>query len=329
VLPVVFGLKALAQDGAGWPPVLSVAAGLAFGAVFLRRQRSSADPMIDLRLFAERAFGASLAANTLVFFVNFGTLLFFSQYLQLVLGLPPLTAGLWTVPQFLAFIAGSMLTPRIVRRVRPAIAMAGGLAVAAVGFGMFAQVDGASGLAVAVAASVVYSFGVAPLTTLATDLMIGTAPPERAGSAASISETSSEFGGALGIAVLGSIATAVYRDRVTGALPAGVPPEAAAAARDTLGGAVAAARGLTGPPSTGLLEASRGAFTLGLQAAALTATAIALGVAVLVLVLLRDVGTGSEAEGRADEARDAATAARSGPGRGPGLPTGTQEEARG
>lgn len=292
VLPVVYGLKALAQDGAGWPPALSVAAGLAFGAVFVRRQRASADPMIDLRLLADRAFGASLVANTLVFFVNFGMLLFFSQYLQLVLGFTPLAAGLWTVPQAVAFIAGSMLTPQVVRRVRPAYAMAGGLAIAAVGFGMFARVDGASGLAMAVAASVIYSFGVAPLTTLATDLMVGTAPPERAGAASSISETSSEFGGALGIAVLGSIASAVYRDRVAGVLPAGVPPEAAVAARDTVGGAVAAAGGLPDPLGAELLGASRTAFTLGLYAAALTSAAIALGVAVL--VLLRGVPTVAE-----------------------------------
>jgi hypothetical protein len=124
-------------------------------------ERAAAAPLRP-HLPADRAFGASLAANTLVFFVNFGTLLFFSQYLQLVLGLSPLAAGLWTVPQFVAFIAGSMLTPQAVRRVRPAFAMAGGLAIAALGFAMFARVDGASGPAAAVAASVVYSFGLAP-----------------------------------------------------------------------------------------------------------------------------------------------------------------------
>ena len=289
VLPVVYGLKGIAQEGLGWPPALSIAAGLAVGAAFVRRQRSSADPVIDVRLFAERAFGASLAANTLVFFVNFGTLLFFSQYLQLVVGLSPLSAGLWTVPQFVAFIAGSMLTPLAVRRVRPAFVMTGGLFVAALGFGTFAQVDASSGLAVAVAASVIYSFGIAPLTTLATDLMVGAAPPERAGAASAISETSSEFGGALGIAVLGSVATAVYRDLVVGVIPAGVPPEAAEAAKDTLGAAVAAAGGLPGPLGAELLEASRAAFTQALQAASLTCVAIALGIAILVVVLLRSV----------------------------------------
>jgi DHA2 family multidrug resistance protein-like MFS transporter len=123
--------------------------------------------------------------------------------------------------------------------------------------------------------------------------MVGTAPPERAGAASAISETSSEFGGALGIAVLGSIATAVCRNRVAGTLPTGVPPEAAWAARDTLGGAVVAAGGLPGSLGAELLEASRGAFTLGLQAAALTAATIALGIAIL--VLLWSVSTGAQA----------------------------------
>ncbi len=282
VLPVAYGLKGLAQDGAGWPPALAIAVGLAVGAAFLRRQRASADPMIDVRLFADRAFGASLAANTLVFFVNFGILLLFAQYLQLVVGLSPLAAGLWTVPQFVAFIAASMLAPLAVRRVRPAFVMAAGLA-------MLSRADGASGLALAVAASVVFSFGLAPLTTLATDLMLAAAPPERAGAAAAISKTSSEFGGTMGIAVLGSVGTAVYRERVADAVPAGVPPDAAGAARDTLGGAVAAADGLPGPLGGELLEASREAFTQALQTAAATSAAIALCIAVLVLILLRHI----------------------------------------
>ena len=289
VLPAVYGLKGLAQDGAGWPTALAIAAGLAVGAAFLRRQRASADPMIDVRLFTDRAFGASLAANTLVFFVNFGILLLFAQYLQLVVGLKPLAAGLWTVPQFVAFIAGSMLAPLAVRLVRPAFVMASGLAIGAFGLAMLSRADGSSGLALAVAASVVFSFGLAPLTTLATDLMLAAAPPERAGAAAAISETSSEFGGALGIAVLGSVGTAVYRERVADAVPAGVPPDAAGAARDTLGGAVAAADGLLDPPSGELLEASREAFTPALHTAAATGAAIALCIAVLVLVLLRHI----------------------------------------
>jgi DHA2 family multidrug resistance protein-like MFS transporter len=211
VLLVIWGLKQLTQDGLGLPPALSILAGLAVGVGFVRRQQLLADPLLDLRLFRRRAFSAALVANTLDFFVSFAALLFIAQYLQLVLGLSPLEAGVWMLPSSLGFIVGSLLTPLLVRRARPAYVMAAGMVLAAVGFGLLTQVDPAAGLAVLVAGSVAFSLGSAPMTTLATDLMVGTAPPDRAGAASGISETSSEFGGALGIAILGVIGTAVYR----------------------------------------------------------------------------------------------------------------------
>jgi DHA2 family multidrug resistance protein-like MFS transporter len=174
--------------------------------------------------------------------------------------------------------------------------MGAGLALAAVGFGMLTQVDEASGLAPLVSGSVVFSLGLAPVFTLATDLIVGSAPPERAGAASAISETGSEFGAALGIAVLGSIGTAVYRDRVTDGVPAGVPPEAAEAARDTLGGAVAAAGSLPDRLGAPLLDAARGAFVQGLQVTAVISAVIAMGLAILVTVLLRHVPKGPESE---------------------------------
>jgi MFS transporter, DHA2 family, multidrug resistance protein len=298
VLAVIYGLKQVAQDGLGWLPVLSVAAGVAAGAAFARRQRELADPLIDLGLFRAPAFSASLAAFMLSIFVIAGIFLFLAQYLQLVLGLSPLQAGLWTVPSAGGLIAGSMLAPLIVRRVRPAFVMAGGLALSAVGFGMLIQVNAASGLAILVIGSVVFSLGVAPVGTLASDIIVGSAPPERAGAASGISETSAELGGALGIAVLGSVGTAVYRSEVTGAVPADVPPAAAEAARDTLGGAVAAAEELPDPLGAELLDAAREAFTQALQLTAITSAAIVVGVAILAAVVLRDVRKGSGPEGQ-------------------------------
>jgi DHA2 family multidrug resistance protein-like MFS transporter len=158
---------------------------------------------------------------------------------------------------------GSLLTPLLVRRARPALVMAAGKVLAAVGFGLLTQLDPAAGLAVLVAGSVAFSLGSAPMTTLATDLMVGTGPPERAGAASGVSETSSEFGGALGIAVLGSIASAVYRGQMTDAVPTGIPPHAAEAARDTLGGAVAVAGQLPDQLGAALLDTAREAFTQG------------------------------------------------------------------
>lgn len=209
VLAVIYGLKQAAQDGLEWPPALSVVAGLALAVVFVRRQRRLADPLIDLRLFRVPAFTVSLVTYMLATFVAFAAFLFIFQYLQLVLGLSPLEAALWTVPSFGAFIVGAMLTPLILRRVRPAFVMGGGLALAAAGYALLAQVDGDSALATIVAASVVFSLGEAPVFTLATDLIVGAAPPERAGAASAISETSSELGGAFGIAILGSIGMAL------------------------------------------------------------------------------------------------------------------------
>jgi DHA2 family multidrug resistance protein-like MFS transporter len=195
VLLVIWGLKQLARDGMGLPSALSIVAGLVVGVVFVRRQQTLADPLLDLRLFRSPAFSAALAANVLDFFVAFAALLFIAQYLQLVLGLSPLRAGLWMLPSSLGFIVGSLLTPLLVRRARPAFVMAAGMVLAAVGFALLTQLDTAAGLAVLVAGSVAFSLGSAPMTTLATDLMVGTAPPERAGAASGISETSSEFGG--------------------------------------------------------------------------------------------------------------------------------------
>ncbi|MBA2533396.1 MAG: MFS transporter [Rubrobacter sp.] len=304
VLAVVYGLKQIAQDGPGWTPALVVLAGLATGVAFLLRQRTLADPLLDLRLFRVPAFGAALATHTLAFFAIGGTFFFTAQYLQLVLGLSPLRAGLWTVPPFIAFIVGSMVAPQIVRLVRPAFVMAGGLALAAVGFGLLAGVHGDSGLTFLVGGSFVFSLGLAPVFTLATDMIVGAAPPERAGAASAISETGSELGGALGIAVLGSIGTAVYRDLMVNTVPAGAPPEATQAARETLGGAVAAGDQLPNQVGAGLLEAAREAFVQGLHVTAVVSAAIAVMLALLTVTLLRHVQTGTEPAGQLSQEPD-------------------------
>jgi MFS transporter, DHA2 family, multidrug resistance protein len=216
-------------------------------------------------------------------------------------------------PSFSALIVGSLLTVRIVRVVRPASTIAGGFAVAAAGYLLLGLVDQDSSLALILAASVVARLGEAPVFTLVNDLIIGSAPPERAGAAAAISETSSELGGAFGIALLGGIGAALYRGQVGDAIPAGVPAEAAVAARETLGGAVAAGGPLPEPLGAGLVEAARGAFIQGLRVAALTSALIALTAAVLTAVLLRQVQAGQEggrpAGGRARPSRPPTAAA--------------------
>jgi DHA2 family multidrug resistance protein-like MFS transporter len=259
VLAVVFGLKQVAQDGLGPLAVAAVLLGLAVGVGFARRQLTLADPMIDLRLFRTTVFNAALATNFLGIFIAVGYFLFVAQYLQLVLGLSPLQAGLWSLPSAVGFIVGSNLAPRLLRRVRPAFVIGAGLGLAAVGLGVLTQVGGSrdADLAILVGASLLVSLGLAPVFGSTTDLIVSSAPPERAGAASGISETGAELGGALGIAILGSIGVAVYRNRLADALPAGLPAEAAAAARDTLGGAMGVAAQLPGQLGALLVDAAR------------------------------------------------------------------------
>jgi MFS transporter, DHA2 family, multidrug resistance protein len=139
---------------------------------------------------------------------------------------------------------------------------------------------------------VVFSLSLAPVFTLANDVVIGAAPPERAGAASAISETGSELGGALGIAILGSVGASLYRCAMGRAVLPGVPPEVAEAARGTLGGALAVAARLPDPLGAALLGTAREAFTQGLRLAAVVSAAVAvLAAAVAALAMDRLRGT--------------------------------------
>jgi DHA2 family multidrug resistance protein-like MFS transporter len=234
--------------------------------------------------------------------VAVGYFLFVAQYLQLVLGLTPLEAGLWSLPSAIGFIVGSNAAPRIVRLVRPGIVMGTGLALAAFGLALLTQVDGPNGLAVVVAGSVIISLGLAPVLSLTTELIVGSAPPEKAGAASGISETGAELGGALGISILGSIGVALYRGRIGDALPASIPDAAADVARDTLGGAVGVAEQLPDPVGSALLAVARGAFVDGMQVAAAISAVVAIIVAGLALALLRGIPPRDDGE-RTEEER--------------------------
>ena len=175
-----------------------------------------------------------------------------------------------------------MAGPALFGSVRPATVIGAGLTLAAAGFAVVAQ---AGGLEWVIAGSVLFSLGLSPVAGLSTELVVGSAPPERAGAASGMSETSAELGGALGIAVLGSIGTAVYRSQI--AIPAGVPQTAGEAARDTPGGGAAAGEELPLQLASELLDAVRDAFTEALQTAALTSAVLAAGAAAVAYVLLR------------------------------------------
>jgi len=290
VLAIIFGIKRLAEHGLGFEPAIAILAGLAVACIFLRRQRGLADPLINLALFRVPAFRAALAVNILCFFIIFGSFLFIAQYLQLVLGLTPLAAGLWTMPSGLAFIVGSMLTPMVAARLRPADVMSAGFAVAASGFLVLTPVGGPPGLVPLITGFTIFSLGLAPVVTLSTDLIVGTVAPEQAGMASGLSETSIEFGGALGIAILGSIVTAIYRGAMADAAVDGLPPGARDTAMDTLGGAVTVALQLPGPGGLRLLAAARSAYTQAFGAIAIVCTVIGIVAAVVPAAFLRRRG---------------------------------------
>ena len=286
VLAVIYGVKRIAGHRADWVAAATIVAGLMMGAVFLRRQRSLAEPFIDLGLFRRVTFSAALAVNIFGFFVAFGTFLLIAQYLQLVIGLSPLAAGLWSAPSGIAFVVGAILTPRIVNHVRPPHVIATGFVIAALGFGLLTQTGTARDVAVVATAYAVFSLGLAPVFTLASDLIVSTAPPERAGAAAGISEMSTELGGALGIALLGSVVNFIYRGTVAGALGGDLPPDARDAARDTLGGALSVAGALPEPLGATLVSASRSAFVEAFQVTAVASAAMTLIAAVAAALIL-------------------------------------------
>jgi DHA2 family multidrug resistance protein-like MFS transporter len=281
VLALIYGITELAQSGVGGLPAASIVGGLAVGFVFLRRQQTLAEPLVDLRFFRTPIFSASLAANTLSLFLIFGTFFLIAQYLQLVLGLSPLRAGLWSMPSSLGFIAGSLLASVAVHRLGRRATMAGGLGIATVALALLAELpsNASTGLPLLVPASILLALGVSPVVTLATDLIVGAVPPERAGVASGLSETGTELGGALGIALLGSIATAVYRSRIGDAV--------APSARSTLAGAVNAAHRLPPHVAAPLLSTTRAAFMQGLHTAAIVGAVLALALAIVSAVVLR------------------------------------------
>jgi DHA2 family multidrug resistance protein-like MFS transporter len=306
VLPIVYGVKLMAEDGFAVLPVLATLFGLATGVIFVRRQRRRPDPLIDVRLFAGRAFSTAVLANVFSVFALVGFGFFGTQYLQLVLGMRPLTAGLWTLliapTMVLSVTAGTML----VRRVRPGYVVAGAIAVMAAGFATLTQVYADDSLLAVGMGYILLVGGSGAVGALAVDMIVAAAPPESAGAASAVSETGSEFGGAMGIAVLGSIGAAVYHSRMDTAVPAELPADAADAARDTLGGAVEVAKHLPEQLGGPLLQAAQDAFAEGMRLAATAGAVIMAVTAVLAAIMLRHLraDTGADTDDRPAELVD-------------------------
>jgi DHA2 family multidrug resistance protein-like MFS transporter len=287
ILSAVYALTLAAQDGPSWMELFIGATGFALGWVFLRRQRQLSHPLIDLGLFRIPIFSATAVMLALSAFVMFAGSFFNAQYLQLVLGLSPLQSGLWTLPSAIAVVLTSQLAPRLLRWASPARVMVGGAVVCATGFLLLALVPTA-GLAVLVAGTIVCGAGAGLVATLANAGIVGAAPPERAGAAAAISQSSIDLTGSLGIAVLGSIGVTVYRLAMATGVPGDVPPGAAAVAHWTIGGAVAVSHSLAPHTGRALLEAARASFGRAYVAVAAISVALSLVAAVQLWAIARE-----------------------------------------
>jgi DHA2 family multidrug resistance protein-like MFS transporter len=290
VLLIIYGLKKIAQDGVSSEAIATILAGLVIAAVFVRRQKRLADPLIDLRLFSIPTFRASLVLYGGAILTLFGAFVYLPQYLQLVRGFSPLEGGLWTLPWAIGFVLGSLLTPALARRIRPAILMSWGLAMSAVGYFFISVAVDRSHLMLFAVATFVLTFFASPMFTITNDVIIGSAPPERAGAASGISETCAEFGEALGIAVFGSLGVAIYRGLLGAELPAGMPADVVHQAMATLGGAVLVAEQLPAAVGTALLETAREAFVRGLLLSEVISGVVTLGLAGFAWLTFRRVG---------------------------------------
>lgn len=278
VLPVIYGMQEIAASGANPVRIESIAAGVAVCGVFLWRQARSSAPMIELALFRSRGFSGAAVLSLVAMFAVVGFAIFATQYLQSVRGMSPLTAALWSLVPMCGTGTAVPLSQFLVQRFDRAYVAAGSLLVAAAGYLVLTQVHATSPLWLCLVGASVYAGGAVAAMTIGSELIMGAVPPDRAGAAAAVVETSSEFGGALGMAVLGSIGVAVYRSDLAASAPAHLPPTALGAARSTLGGALSVAGDLPTRAGAELTAAARVAFSHGLDTAAFGA-AIAMVVA--------------------------------------------------
>ncbi|MBE1576304.1 MFS transporter [Amycolatopsis roodepoortensis] len=282
ILPLIYGITEVAREG--WKPLLvgSMVVGLVFGALFIVRQKRLDDPMIDLGLFSHRVFRSSFILSIGGGAIQGGGLLMVSLYLQTVVGLSPLAAGLWLVPTGFAMVVAIMLGGGIGRQVRPAYVMSVGLLVAAIGYGLLTQVSSVDGLTLTVIGFALAMAGIGPGTALGYELMMGNTPPEKIGAASASMEMGGQFGVAAGIALFGTVGTAVYTSQV-------VVPPGADAAKESVTNALAVAPGLGEPAGSQLLESARSAFTSGLNIVALVGAVLFVLLATLCIKSFRQI----------------------------------------
>ncbi|ADB33854.1 major facilitator superfamily MFS_1 [Kribbella flavida DSM 17836] len=282
MLPIIYAIKHLAAHGVDVQAGAAVLLGAGSAVAFVRRQLRLQEPLLDIRLFANRAFSTALSV-LLIGLVGFGGMMFLiTQHLQLVGGLSPTAAGLWMVPPALAMLIGGIGAPLIATRFPPGVVMGSVLALSLVGYVLLALAGTDSRLSVVVGFGFLY-LGLGVIAALGTDIVVGAAPSERSGAAAALSETAQELGVAAGVALLGSLTTAVYRTAVED--QSGLTGVVAESYGDSLSGAASVADQLP----AGALRLAQDAFSHGLNLAAIAAGAGIAGASVACLRTLRHI----------------------------------------
>ncbi|MDI2130594.1 MFS transporter [Yinghuangia seranimata] len=288
VLGFVYAVKEAAANGVMQGRVaISLVLGLLAGIAFVVRQQRISYPLIDVSLFRQQAFTGSVLANMFSMFALIAQSLLFAQYFQLVLGWSPLKAGLAGLPGGVCAMIGGALAAPLITAFGRARVVGIGMAVAAAGFGLYMLSGTSADYLVLLVAMVPCAMGMGMAMTVTGDTILASVPKDRAGAASAISETATELGGALGMAVLGSVLNGVYRNEID--VPAGVPESARGSVEDSIGSALTSAVTMPADVAGRVVDAARSAFVDGMHMALLTSAALALLAGVAGLVLLRGV----------------------------------------
>ncbi|OBG85495.1 MFS transporter [Mycobacterium sp. E802] len=285
MLPFVWAIKTAAHDGFSVVVAAAFVAGIGSAALFVRRQRRSATPMLDIGLFSYGPFSSSILANFLSIVGLIGFIFFISQHLQLVLGLSPLTAGLVTLPGAVVSMIAGIAVVQAAKRFAPQTLMITGLIFVAAGFLLILLFRHDLSVVAVIVSFVVLELGVGISQTVSNDTIVASVPAAKAGAASAVSETAYELGAVVGTATLGTIFTAFYRNNIQ--VPAGLTPTQAADAGESIGGAVSVAADVPAATATQLLESARTAFDSGIAPTAIIAAVLALAAAGIVAAAFR------------------------------------------
>lgn len=301
MLPIVYAIKEIATGGSWIEAAVLFMLGVLFAWLFVRRQNRRTTPMLDMRLFKSGTFSGAVIVNLLVMTGFIGFLFFVSQHLQLVLGLSPFWSAMVLLPGLVVtIIAGIVIVP-IASRFKPNLVVPIVLLFAVAGYFAVAVSDGSIiSLMIAFAS---LGIGIGAAETISNELILSSAPPEKAGAASAVSETAYELGTVMGTALIGGSLTAIYR--ATLVTPAALSPQEAAAAHETLGGAIALADEFGGLLGEQLRDAATHAFDIGMLAAGfIGAGLIMLAMVVAATTLGRYQKTKKEQHVTADQVSD-------------------------